>query len=164
VKETIALEKLEGKDGFYARILKGKDSKLHVAEPKSIVDFVRKSDIVMLLQNVNNTSDDLLKLISENIDKNTSFITSGNIPVNKVGEYERWIGKYFKLKSKEDISLNISHGMSLDTENKIKVIYKNLYAPISTIMGKIIAYNDSKYVNEIRDKKTVHCVFEWESK
>jgi len=89
------------------------------------------------------------------------LITSGSLLQDEENEYIKNMSASFKLLKSDNISVNISHGLTLDMENKLKSIYRYLYRPISTILTSLIRYKDSKYIKEIEDKKVVHKVFEW---
>jgi len=93
--------------------------------------------------------------------RDSCLITSGSFLQDEENDYIKKMSTSFNLVKSDNISVNISHGMTLDMENKLKSIYRYLYRPISTILASIINYKDSKYIKEIEDKKVVHKVFQW---
>jgi len=104
VKEIISVE--NRKKGYLVRF-----NDNNYEQEDSIVKYIQRSDIVMILQNVKSTTLDWLNFLKDNLRKNSCLITSGNFDSYDIEDYEKKMEKYFKLIKKEDISVNISHGM-----------------------------------------------------
>lgn len=162
-KESVALEMLDSRR-YFVRTTKGPENKLHVSEANNITSIISKADILMILDNLDTTKSGLLELVRENMNSKCCLITSGTMNKKRQEAYEAKMENFFKMEKREDISIEISHGIRVDLENKLNTIYQNLYKPISTILGIIISWNDEKFLNMFKKEKKFHVVYKWVAK
>lgn len=162
-KESVALEMLDSKS-YYVRTTKGAENKLYVSEANSITNYVNRADILMILDNLDSTKSGLLELLKGNMTAKGCLITSGTMNSKRQEAYEAKMENFFTMEKREDISIEISHGIRVDLENKLNTIYQNLYKPVSTILGMIISWNDEKFLNMFKKEKKLHLLYKWVSK